>query len=159
MRIPVAGGKPRQVLASESYLDITCSRVPGGACALVETGSNTTTVSLVDPIKGRGARLFREDGVHFAMLSPDGKHLAYLIPEKPRKRIRVTNLHGVTEEEIRVAGADNLRCLDWMADGSGFFTSDLRGTNETLAAGWAQRHRAGLMEATWAGRYMGHSIA
>jgi serine/threonine protein kinase len=132
MRIPVAGGKPRQVLASEGYLDITCSRVPGGACALVETDSNTTTVSLVDPIKGRGARLFREDGVHFAILSPDGKHLAYLIPEKPPKRIRVTNLHGVTEEEISVAGVDNLRCLDWMADGSGFFTSDLRGTNETL---------------------------
>jgi hypothetical protein len=131
MRIPVTGGDPRPVVTSDGYFGHTCSQVPGGGCVLVETDGRTTTVWSLDPVKGRGARLFRDAGAHFANLSPDGKHLAYLIPENPQKRIRVTDLRGVMEEEITVKNADDLWGLDWTADSSGFFTSDTRGTNET----------------------------
>jgi hypothetical protein len=130
MRIPIAGGEPQQMLVSEGFLGVTCSRAPGGECAMVETDGKKTTVSLFDPIKGRGARLFRDNGALFAAISPDGKHFAYLVPEKPQKHIRITDLHGVTEAVLTVQGAEDLQFLDWSADSSGFFTSDMH-RNET----------------------------
>ena len=41
----------------------------------------------------------------------------------PGNRIRVANLHGVTEKLLTVAGAASLDNLDWDASGSGFFAS------------------------------------
>ena len=130
MRIPVAGGEPQQILVNDGLFDLTCTRLPGGVCAIVETDDKTTTVSLFDPIKGRGGRLYRDNSVHLDSISPDGKHFAYLVPEERERHIRITDLHGVAEAEITVKGVENLRFLDWSPDSSGFFTSDIRG-NET----------------------------
>ncbi len=130
MRIPIAGGEPQQILVSEGFLGVTCSRAPGGTCAIVETDGKTTTVSRFDPVKGRGALLFRDHGTLFAGISPDGKQFAYLMPETPQRHIRIANLHGVRERDMLVTGAANLQFLDWSPDSSGFFTSDIR-RNET----------------------------
>ena len=126
MRIPIKGGEPRPVLVNKNVNgDITCSRVPEGACAISESDGKNTSVSLFDPIEGRRTRLFRDSGTHGAAISPDGKHFAYLIPERPQTRIRITDVHGLTEAEISVTGVENLIGLDWAADSSGFFTCDL----------------------------------
>ena len=131
MRIPVAGGEPKLIFVTEGlYNNISCSRIPGGVCAISEMDGKATTVSLFDPIRGRGPRLFAEDSKHRALLSPDGKHFAYLVPRTPHRYIRITNLHGVTEADLSVAGVDYLNHLKWSADSSGFFTSDVR-ANET----------------------------
>ena len=109
MRIPITGGKPLPILVSPNlYGDVTCSRVPEGACAISESDGKTTSVSLFDPITGRRVRLFRDGGMHGATISPDGKHFAYLIPERPQTRIRIANMRGLTEAEIRVSGVENL---------------------------------------------------
>jgi serine/threonine protein kinase len=132
MRIPIGGGEPQPLLVTKGIYGtgVTCSHIAGGICALSETDYKTTTVSAVDPIKGRGAVLFTLKGMTIANISPDGKHVAYLLPETPQRRIRITDLRGVVEADVTVTGADSLGNLDWSADGSGFFTSDER-SNET----------------------------
>lgn len=133
MRTPVAGGEPKQILTMRgSDVGATCSHTRGAICAIVETDDRTTTVSVLDPVKGRGERLFSGVGLLLAAISPDGKHFAWLLPEEGQHHIRITNLHGVKESDISVSGASYLQYLDWSSDGSGFFTSDLRGSETRL---------------------------
>lgn len=148
MRIPIGGGEPQPILVSEGSLygtGVSCSHTVGGICAISEWDGNTTTVSVVDPIKGRGARLFREKGKAEANISPNGKHFAYLIAETPRRHIRITDLHGAIEADVTIAGANNLYNLDWSADSSGLFTSDLRGGETRLL----HVERSGASQILW----------
>ena len=141
MRVPVAGGTPEQVLAADGIRDIHCSRVSGGPCYIVESKAPTTaTVSLFDPMRGRGPRVLETDPIAAALgISPDGKHIAF-VPAKnlpgaidnPERQIRIVNLSGVTEAEVAVQDAEHLVSGDWTADGSGFFAGDTRFTESRL---------------------------
>ena len=151
MRIPVAGGGPRQVLMSdETIVDLQCSRTPGGWCDIIEADGKTSTVSLFDPIKGRGPvvlRMGRGSNTSDAGISPDGKHFAVAHNEN---RIRITDLHGVTEAEIPLEAAESIQGLDWTADGSGFFAEDERGRLHRV-------DRSGASQVLWTG--VGYGIA
>jgi WD40-like Beta Propeller Repeat len=99
----------------------------GGACVLVERQGRAETISLIDPIKGRGPKVLEMAG-EFASdptMSPDGRHIAFVPGGAVKNRIRIIDLHGVTESEIAVADAKNFASLEWSADGTGFFSADL----------------------------------
>jgi len=129
MRVPVGGGEPEQVLVADHLIDMQCSQVPGGLCDLEEAEGPAGTVSLFDPVKGRGPTVLRNS--HHPAISPDGKQIAYLVPENRERRIRIADLHGVTESEVTAAVAGGLQNLDWATDGSGFFATEQLGTTET----------------------------
>jgi Tol biopolymer transport system component len=65
-------------------------------------------------------------------ISPDGQHIAFVLPGTPQNRIRIVDLHGTTEREITASGAEGLASLDWSADGTGFFSADQQGGGTRL---------------------------
>jgi hypothetical protein len=52
-------------------------------------------------------------------------HIAFVLGGAIKNRIRIVDLHGFSESEIRVVDTKNLASLDWSADGTGFFSADL----------------------------------
>jgi serine/threonine protein kinase/Tol biopolymer transport system component len=126
MRIPLAGGTAQEIL-SHDVNDFNCSHTAGRACVLNETWDKTSIFSLLDPITGRGSKVL-ETTVEAGSpaISPDGQHIAFVLSGAPRNRIRIVNLHGATEEEITVSGAEHLFSLEWSADGAAFFSGDIQ---------------------------------
>jgi hypothetical protein len=108
--------------------NISCSQTPGEGCILVEKQGTATILSLLDPIKGRGPKVREipsDSSSEDVMISPDGRHIAFVLEGVPHNRIRIVNLYGATESEITVPGTKLLMGLNWSADGSGFFVSDV----------------------------------
>jgi eukaryotic-like serine/threonine-protein kinase len=134
MRVPLAGGSPEQVLELDGYVGYSCSRVRGGICALAETRAGLETLSVFDPESGQRRRISEiTTGMTGAPdVSPDGKHVAFIMSGSPRNHIRIVNLQGATELEITVAEAQNIRPLKWTPDGNGFFTTDMQPSRARL---------------------------
>jgi Tol biopolymer transport system component len=127
MRMPLAGGAAQEVLAADNAHGLTCSSRPEGACILIETRGKLGINSLFDPVKGRGPKVLEitvESGP--PAISPDGRHIGFVLPGTPKTRIQMADLHGASESEVTVSGAEDLESLDWSSDGTGFFTADNR---------------------------------
>jgi Tol biopolymer transport system component len=132
MRIPLAGGSAQEVLSGD-VTGAMCSHTAGGACVLAEMRGNVSTFFLLDPIKGRGPKVLEttiESGK--PAISPDGQHIAFVLPGLPRNRIRIVDLRGATERDITISAAEYLASLDWSADRTGFFSGDMHSDTERL---------------------------
>jgi serine/threonine protein kinase/Tol biopolymer transport system component len=174
MRSPLPGGTAQEILSSDYISGLTCSHTAGRACVLAETPGKAWIFSLLDPIKGRGLKVLdttRDDAAFQTIteaspaISPDGQHIAFVLPGRPRNRIRIVDLHGATEGEITVSGAQDLESLDWSADGTGFFSGDVQpdsnrllhidgqGASQVL---WTQQSSLGVVSACASpdGRYL-----
>jgi hypothetical protein len=79
-------------------------------------------------------------------MSPDGRHIAFVLGGPVKNRIRIVDLHGVTESEITVADTKNLPSLDWDAGGTGFFSADLTLSDTRLL----HIERDGASQVLWA---------
>src|SRR5581483_492154 len=90
----------------------------------------TAIVSLFDPLRGRGPRILQSEWAYGDM-APDGQQIAWIVAGKPQNRIRFSSLRGGTEAEITVSDANYPDSLDWMPDGSAFFSADHRGARQT----------------------------
>jgi eukaryotic-like serine/threonine-protein kinase len=127
MRMPLAGGIAQEILAGDNIANYMCSHRAGGACVLTESRGRVMISSLLDPINGRGPKVFEiAAGAGQPDISPDGQHIAIVLPGTPHNRIRIVDLHGATESEITVSGAKDLESLSWSADASGFFAGDIQ---------------------------------
>lgn len=133
MRIPLAGGAAQEIPSDDYIVNFTCSHTAGRACVMTELRGNAWIFSLLDPIRGRGPKVFETTvenpmpaAGERAAISPNGQHIAFVLPGDPRNRIRIVNLHGVTEGEITASGAQELMSLNWSADGTGFFSGDVQ---------------------------------
>jgi eukaryotic-like serine/threonine-protein kinase len=128
MRMPLSGGPEEEVLTTtETSSYLSCSYTIGGVCIILERQGNSEIVVLVDPIKGRGPKIFEipsDAALGDPTISPDGHHVAFVLPGEIRNRIRIVDLHGRTESEITVSGAEHLWSLNWSADGTGLFSGD-----------------------------------
>jgi Tol biopolymer transport system component len=128
MRTLLAGGADQEVLtANDADPNVSCSQTPGGGCILVEKQGTATILSLLDPLKGRGPKILEVPSEYTGdtTISPDGRHIAFVLEGVPHNRIRIVNLHGATESEITVPGTKAFFGLNWSADGTGFFVSDV----------------------------------
>ena len=120
-RVPSAGGPVERVVESPHLVHFRCGE--RAFCILVERDGDANVVYELDPIKGRGAEMFRTPaGSNDPAVSPDGASFAYLTSEKSHT-IRMVNRTGVTIRDIEVPGDRPLQSLDWSADGLGFFST------------------------------------
>jgi Tol biopolymer transport system component len=134
MKMPLAGGAAQEILAGNDIAGLDCGHTAGGACVLLEIRGKVSIFSLLDPIKGRGPKVLQIVGEIRGgpVMSPNGRHIAFVVPGTPQNRIRMINLYGAIETEITVAGAQYLASLDWSADGTGFFSGDMQQTTTRL---------------------------
>jgi WD40 repeat protein len=149
MRTPLGGGANQAILSSEdTFPDISCSHTPGGGCILVEMQGKSEIVSLIDPVKGRGPKIVEimGDFTRNPAMSPDGQHIAFVLPGVVKNRIRIVDLNGAIESEITVPGAEYLASLDWSADGTDFFSEEIR----PLVARLVHIQRDGAFQVLWA---------
>ena len=124
MRVPLAGGRPEQVLATSGVVWPRCA--VRGRCVLFEQDRDRWIISSLDPIRGKGERLcslpFNTRGED---LSPDGNAVALVVEDSgSMNRIRIYSLHGEPQKDVVVKDATALANLDWGGTGAGFFSTD-----------------------------------
>jgi serine/threonine protein kinase/Tol biopolymer transport system component len=132
MRAPIAGGPSQQLFVASSGSGLTCARSPSDRCAIGEptTDGKQLAVSAFDPIKGRGAELFRfalgsNDDRWSLNLAPDGTRFVAL-PSRAGP-ISICSLRGKVLWQVRLRQWDHLQTAIWAADGKSLFlTADNR---------------------------------
>ncbi len=128
MRVALNGGEPQFVASSTPDDQIVCSREPRNACVLKELSPDSTQAIFrsFDSVKGAGAELVRlhvDSEKYFGWdLSPDGTKLA--ICKSPKGPVQILSLDGRVLREIESAELQNMRSLDWAADGQGFYIAN-----------------------------------
>jgi len=128
MRVPLEGGTPQSVLATEQwYGRPRCAVSPAKLCIVAEQSEDGQPIifSAFDALKGHGDELCRfepERGVlYYWALSSDGTRIGIL--KDGDSRIHILHIKGQPPQDITVAGWKNLKTLFWSADGRGWFTS------------------------------------
>jgi DNA-binding winged helix-turn-helix (wHTH) protein/Tol biopolymer transport system component len=124
MRVPLAGGRPEQVLAPTGVAWPRCA--VRGRCVLFEQDKDRWIISSLDPVRGKGERLcsipFNTRGQD---LSPDGNAVALVVEDsRSMNRIRIYSLRGELQKDVVVENASALVNLDWGGTGAGFFSSN-----------------------------------
>jgi Tol biopolymer transport system component len=128
MRVPITGGPSQRLFTASSGSELTCARPPSTLCAIGEPTEDDKqlVVSSFDPLKGRGAELFR-----FALsshgdawrinLSPDGTRFA----AQPGNAglIHILSLRGEVIREVRLKDWSHLDSTAWAADGKSLFVT------------------------------------
>ena len=125
MRVPRAGGRPAQVLATTSAVWPRCA--VRGRCVLFEQENDQWIISSLDPVRGKGERLcsipFNTRGED---LSPDGNAVALVVDDaRPMNRIRIYSLQGELQKDVVVENVTALQNLDWSGTGMGFFSTSV----------------------------------
>jgi len=88
---------------------------------MVRSQQKQSIVSLLDPMNGSSRELLRTDVGTNHNISPDGRHVAYLLSGG---HIRIVSSTGTLEQELTVPTVSNLETLEWATDGTGFFVGD-----------------------------------
>ena len=132
MTVSIHGGPSQQLFVAGSGSVLTCARSPSVLCAIGEPTEDgkQLAVSAFDPIKGRGAELFRfalgsHDDRWSISLSPDGTRFVAL-PSRTGP-IQIYSLDGKVIQQVRMMHWDHLQNANWAADGKSLFvTADTR---------------------------------
>jgi len=124
MRVPLAGGRPEQVLAASGAAWPRCA--VRGRCVVFEQDRDRWIISALDPVRGKGERLcsipFNTRGED---LSPDGNAVALVVDGAgSMNRIRIYSLSGEPQHDVTVENATTLVSLDWGGTGAGLFSTD-----------------------------------
>jgi DNA-binding winged helix-turn-helix (wHTH) protein/WD40 repeat protein len=124
MRVPLAGGRPEQVLTTTGVVWPRCA--VRGRCVLFEKDGDRWIISSLDAVRGKGDRLcsipFNTGGED---LSPDGNAVALVVEDsRPMNRIRIYSLRGEPQKDVVVENATALANLDWGGTGAGFFATN-----------------------------------
>jgi serine/threonine protein kinase len=128
MRVPVGGGPSQLVLTAVGpESQVSCARPPSDLCVIAELSEDRkeVIVDAVDPVEGRGSELTRfavdPNGGSWdvGQVSPDATRVAAI--RGSAGPIYIVSLRGEKMHEIQVKGWNNLRGLNWSADGKGLF--------------------------------------
>jgi DNA-binding winged helix-turn-helix (wHTH) protein/Tol biopolymer transport system component len=139
MRAPLSGGPPQLVFKARTGSDFRCLKAPATMCVLSEWENQQLVFYALDPIRGKGQELARQEialGPEIAEsnwdLSPDGSRIALAIPECLPARIRILPLANGTLQDIRVTGWSAFQSMEWAADGKGWFVASRSAGANTL---------------------------
>ena len=139
MRAPLSGGPPQLLFKARPASDFHCLKAPANMCALSEWENQQLVFYALDPIRGKGQELARQEiasGPEIVEsnwdLSPDGSRIALAIPEGPPARIRILSLASGTLQDIRVTGWSAFQSMEWAADGKGWFVASRSAAANTL---------------------------
>lgn len=132
MRVPLAGGRPEQLLTSTRVVWPRCG--VRGRCVLFEQDRDRWIISSLDPLRGKGELLcsipFNTRGED---LSPDGTSVALVVEDgRSTNRIRIYSLRGEPQRDVVVENATQLVNLDWSGTGAGFFSTNRTPTGNEL---------------------------
>ena len=120
-RVPSGGGPAETILESPNIQHVRCGE--RAQCVLVERDGTDDVIFDLDPIKGRGAELFRKpSGTGDPAVAPDGASMAFLMGSA-NHTIQIVTRAGHPIRQIQVSGDIPLQSLDWSADGLGFFST------------------------------------
>jgi len=128
VRVPITGGEPQFVSPSYPGDQILCAKSPASICILKQLSSDQTGAIFryFDPTTGPGSQLFRvavEKDHYFGWdLSGDGKKLA--LCRSPRGPVQIMSLDGGLMSEIASQQLNDMRSLDWAADGQGLYIAN-----------------------------------
>jgi DNA-binding winged helix-turn-helix (wHTH) protein/Tol biopolymer transport system component len=124
MRVPLAGGRPEQVLATTKPAWPRCA--VRGRCVLFEKDRDVWIISSLDPVRGKGERLCSIPfNIRGEDVSPDGNSVAVVVEDSgSMNRIRIYSLRGEQQKDVVVESATALGNLDWSGTGAGFFSVD-----------------------------------
>ena len=180
MRMPLGGGRAQEVSTGPDLDSLQCSSAAGGSCIISQTRGLTSRVYLFDVVRGWGPLVIEtkldagglfglDHGSSRGSISPNGSHIALVLPGAQHNLIRIVGLNGVPEADITVRGAGNLTSIQWSPDGAGFFCGDVSsdGSSRLLHV-----HRDGTSAVLWTnpgdtqmwaipspdGRYLGITI-
>jgi hypothetical protein len=163
MRAPLSGGPPQLVLKARPASDFRCLKAPATMCVLSEWENKQLVFYALDPMRGRGQELARQEialGPEIAEsnwdLSPDGSRIALAMPEGPPARIRILSLASGTRQDIRVTGWSAFQSMEWAADGKGWFVASRSAAANTLLFVDPQGHAYPLRQT--AGAYDTYAI-
>jgi len=126
MGVPIHGGEPHKVLASNTYLRPRCTVSPANLCAIAEQSEDGKALIFTsfDALNGRGAEIARfdtEPGAEYHWgLSPDGTRIGVL--KYWDNRMHILSLNGGAPQEVAVKHWTKLAGVFWSADGKGWFT-------------------------------------
>ncbi len=138
MRVSITGGPSQVLFIAHTFSLLSCARSPSDRCVIGEPTEDRMQliVTAFDPLKGRGAELFRfalvaNDNNWSLALSPDGTRVA--VTRTLAGPIYILSLGGQVLQEIHVKGWSNLESLNWAADGKSLFvTAGIRNGKELL---------------------------
>ncbi|HST12069.1 MAG TPA: hypothetical protein VLL05_16960, partial [Terriglobales bacterium] len=139
MRVPLSGGPPQFVLKARPTSDFRCLKAPATMCVLGEWVNGQLVFYVLDPVRGKGRELVRQeiasrpDVVESGWdLSPDGSHIAMAMLEGPSARIRILSLSGITTKDVVVDGWSAFQSIEWAADGKGWYVASRSAATNTL---------------------------
>jgi Tol biopolymer transport system component len=119
MRVPLAGGAPKEVLEDNWISNHQCARAPATTCVYSVFKDRTLTFFTFDPFQGKQKQFFQiQDDLpqnYNWSLSPDGATLAVTKGKAEiSTRIRLVSLNGGGERWLE--SATPTASLDWAAD-------------------------------------------
>jgi hypothetical protein len=131
MRVPLAGGTPRQVLTASWISNQQCARAPATLCLYSVVEDGELTFFTFDPFQGKGSQAFQiKDNLpqlYNWTLSPDGTTLAIAkgkwCDEEPR--IHLVSLTSGAERWLTIHGWPGLAAMDWAADSKSLWTTSV----------------------------------
>jgi DNA-binding winged helix-turn-helix (wHTH) protein/Tol biopolymer transport system component len=139
MRAPLSGGPPQFLFKARPASDFRCLKAPATRCVLSEWENQLLVFFDLDPVRGKGRELVRQeivsgpDAVESRWdLSPDGSHIAVAMLEGFPARIRLLSLTGGAAQEIAVAGWPAFQSIEWAADGQGWYAASRSAAANTL---------------------------
>jgi serine/threonine protein kinase len=138
MRVSITGGPSQQLFIAHTFSLLSCARSPSDLCVIGEPTEDgkQLIVTAFDPLKGRGAELFRlalvaNDKNWFLDISPDGTRVA--VTRTLAGPIYILSIDGQVLQQVQVKGWSNLEFLNWAADGKSLFVSaEVRNGKELL---------------------------
>jgi DNA-binding winged helix-turn-helix (wHTH) protein len=134
MRVPLTGGQLQELLTFPPGVDGFCHCSFYGRCVVLEIGATSYRVFALDPTRGKQKELAQfPSSSPGATLTPDGEHLAYIVPEESgvNKRIRIVSFGSEASQDIAVENAIRLSNLDAVPTG-GFLSQEAAGLHRTL---------------------------
>jgi len=123
MRVPLAGGTPRMILAEPGINNFQCARSPATLCVFSEYTPDHLAFFTFDPVTGEKQPLTRIEDSEWHLqnwtLSPDGSTLAlakkHLIPSLAD--IRLFSVASGKDRILTLQSWTGIACLDWAANG------------------------------------------
>jgi len=130
VRIPTGGGKPELVFSGSSIMH-QCASFLSNRCVLAEYDNGEMSLSLLDPIKGRGEHLLTLSlpAVPFLpdyswSLARDGKHIAVIVIDQSAKySIQIIDIATRSIRRLPFDGVGWPASVSWAGDSRHIFLS------------------------------------
>ncbi len=141
LRVPITGGSPELIFSMPEFSSSSCAKPPSNLCAVAEQSEDhkQMIVTSFDPVKGRGPELARFEITPEYQTSPivvlwslsfDGTRLA--AARGPKGPIEIRSLREQRTQVIRAKELNNMKFLEWAADGQGLYVSNVTNAGSEL---------------------------